>query len=375
MDISLSSREQISNADKNIDENISILACKKLELLMNQNEDVNNILFTYNSLKKYVNESELLYQLGMYGHSNNCSALTFSCLYKSYLYGNRNKKLLTELSIAAYYKNLYWLSYRLNNYLLNRTDIDKELIINNNKFNLTKIKENKINFKIKCINLKRRPDRLESFTKKINSQNIENFDIFCAFNGKELKKTKYYARLFANNDFGGRRGVIGAALSHYKIWEMLLNDDNNDAYLIFEDDVNLVDNFKDRLLEAYFQLNTKHDDWDVLYLGQTLWDSIFEKHKNVIRNYSNNVTDVRILNANITGGGLFGYIINKKGCRKVVKYINNNGIISGIDNIIMKRDNKLKQFECIPHICTSDPIRNINSKGDSDIQKDYHPIY
>ena len=70
-------------------------------------------------------------------------------------------------------------------------------------------------------------------------------------------------KLFHGNDFGSRKGVIGCALSHYYIWKELLQDTDNNFYVIFEDDIELCSDFQKRLNS----LNQEMNDREYLLLG------------------------------------------------------------------------------------------------------------
>jgi hypothetical protein len=64
------------------------------------------------------------------------------------------------------------------------------------------------------------------------------------------------------------RGVIGCYLSHRKFWKLVV-DFNLSSAIVFEDDVLLVDNFKDKLINNLEQLNKDGEDvnLDVLFIG------------------------------------------------------------------------------------------------------------
>ena len=68
-----------------------------------------------------------------------------------------------------------------------------------------------------------------------------------AVDGLTLDPNPSLRKLFKDNDFGNRRGIIGCALSHYNLWQELLVDPVHDYYVVLEDDVTLCDNFKEKL--------------------------------------------------------------------------------------------------------------------------------
>ena len=110
--------------------------------------------------------------------------------------------------------------------------------------------------KIYVINLKRRPDRLQEFKNEIKKNTTLDYDnditYFEAIDGKFLKLTDKFLKLFRNNDFNYHPGVLGCFLSHYKIYEEIVNSKNINRVLIFEDDVT-------------FKTKSFVKDWNNLY--------------------------------------------------------------------------------------------------------------
>lgn len=220
---------------------------------------------------------------------------------------------------------------------------------------------------IKVVNLERREDRKVNTVSKLHSADINKFDIFKAIDGSLLEKDFKDAELFIGNDFGSKRGVIGCALSHYYLWKELIEDVDNDYYIIFEDDFDYSDTFKQQYENIYNRLNEK----ELVFLGY----SMFEKSRQPVKEiYNNNNINVLIepLNKDLYIGGTFGYSINKIGAKKLIDYINNNGIKHGIDYLIKITPN-LNCYETKPHLLFSD--WNENGKAiDSDIQNIFNPI-
>lgn len=78
---------------------------------------------------------------------------------------------------------------------------------------------------------------------KLSEQNITNYEFFKAVDGNLLEPSPNIKNLFKNNDFNYRKGIIGCALSHYELWNNLINDNNKSHYIILEDDIKLTSNF------------------------------------------------------------------------------------------------------------------------------------
>ena len=235
------------------------------------------------------------------------------------------------------------------------------------------------NYKIYVINLEKRPDRKE------NVKNIfdkigwseEGYSFYKAVDGKNLDLNLEIKNLFKGNDFGNRKCVIGCALSHYNIWIELLNDKKNDYYVIFEDDFSLSENFSEIfnftkkwlesgdvscMIPGDVSHQSPSENVDMLFLGYHTHNKINNTNSTsyVITNYDN---DLYI-------GGFFSYIITKNGAKKILKYIEENGIKHGIDYLI-KINSDLNVCEVKPHIVLSDWVRSVNDVIDSNIQKDF----
>ena len=78
-------------------------------------------------------------------------------------------------------------------------------------------------------------------------QNVYNYEFVEATDGKILEPSIFIKNLFKDNNFNYRKGVIGCALSHYTLWHKLLNDVENDHYVILEDDISIVEHFNRKL--------------------------------------------------------------------------------------------------------------------------------
>ena len=221
--------------------------------------------------------------------------------------------------------------------------------------------------KIKCINLERRPDRKAEMKSKFEEAKID-VDFYPAIDGKSLEPTNEIKTMFMGNDFGSRRSFIGCALSHIYLWKELI-ESNNDAYLIFEDDANLEDNF---LYKLYYLLNNKIED--IIYLGHHYW-------RNRLDEYKNKVDETKFLrlishDPSSTMGGLFGYIISKEAANKILNFIEKNGVKHGIDYVVFHyaNDMNLSLKECIPNIVLSEFVSN-ETLIDSDIQYNYDSLF
>mmetsp|Transcript_14371 Transcript_14371/g.13869 ORF Transcript_14371/g.13869 Transcript_14371/m.13869 type:complete len:371 (+) Transcript_14371:147-1259(+) len=113
------------------------------------------------------------------------------------------------------------------------------------------------------MNLKRSTDRWIESQKQMNAEGltVERFD---AIDGRALSEAELRNSSTRIAMFLQPRGVIGCYLSHRKFWQMVV-DRNLDHAIIFEDDVKLVDNFKDKLQDHLTLFG--QEKYDVVLLG------------------------------------------------------------------------------------------------------------
>ncbi len=220
------------------------------------------------------------------------------------------------------------------------------------------VTEQKIPTDMFVVNLKRRPDRREAVMKQFTGQGITDYAFVEAVDGKGLTATPDIVKLFAGNDFGSRRGVLGCALSHYKLWLQLVNDKDHEYYVIFEDDITLCENFKEKLEQVKANVT---QEMGIVFLGYHMWDDA-EKHAK---------SDNPLIPVNMENyvGGFFSYIITKAGATQHIEYIAKHGIKHGIDYLV-KIMPQFRSMNVQPHIVYSEWVRNMNSGVDTDIQKD-----
>jgi GR25 family glycosyltransferase involved in LPS biosynthesis len=223
---------------------------------------------------------------------------------------------------------------------------------------------------IRIINLKNRPDRLIDITDKLHKVLNDSdlvFNIFDAIDGKELFLDKDLLNLFRNNDFNFRRGIVGCALSHYNLWKQLVNDNNNDYYIIIEDDCTFCDKFKEKITNCILNIN----EYSIIFLGYHMYE--YNKIKYLEYN-SNDYPKIQPINKKIYIGGTHCYIINKYGANALLDFINVNGITNGIDYLMVKVQEIIKIYETVPHLSFAKWVEPNKSDVDSDIQYDYNSL-
>jgi hypothetical protein len=107
--------------------------------------------------------------------------------------------------------------------------------------------------KVYCINLDRRPDRLENFKKEVEKYKLGEFERFPAYDGKLLNLT---------NEYNLKPGEIGIIKSNLDIIRNAKKNNYNNI-LIIEDDCVFNDGIID--VDSFFELLP--NDWDMLYMG------------------------------------------------------------------------------------------------------------
>ena len=215
------------------------------------------------------------------------------------------------------------------------------------------------NMKTFVVNLNRRKDRLEKF-QKISPLKCERFD---AVDGKLLKPNIYLQRIFENNNYNMRDGIVGCALSHIKLAINCVNS-KVDTFCILEDDVTFVHDF---LRKFKHVLNNLPPDWDMIYLGHILsknfsYTEMTKKDLPILEKWSKG----RSLRMSL--GGTHAYMINKKGSEKLLEFINKNGMTNAIDTVQQKSIGELNVYYCNPRIVLS------NHLDDTDIQNSFKSL-
>lgn len=208
------------------------------------------------------------------------------------------------------------------------------------------------------INLARRTDRNTDMINKLNAINHE-YKRFNAIDGQTLELSDSLLHLFRNNDFNYKRGVLGAALSHYYLWKLLLTSDY-DYNLILEDDVVLCDNFGELL--SNIKVNLEPNNIKLLLLGYT--------GKSYV---SDNIIISKLQDKTSLLGGLFGYIIHKSVIKHILSMIDMTGIYRAIDMYLF--DNCCCDIHIVsPQIITTTAVSLYNNV-DSDIHYNIMTLY
>jgi len=200
--------------------------------------------------------------------------------------------------------------------------------------------------KIIYINLNKRPERNNNIIKELNKHKLFNFERFPAIDGSQINYNNLSKNIISQNAINDAlnknaglysimtKGGIGCALSHYLIYNKIINYNSFDYYLIIEDDIEFNDNFLNKLNIYLKELQ----NYDILYLG-------YHSYK------STNKTNLKYFDKPEYIFGTYGYIINKKAALELLKVFPLN---KQIDSEIYKVFNNINVF------CLKDEYKLIN---------------
>lgn len=252
-----------------------------------------------------------------------------------------------------------------------RYDSSKE-----NAYNLNSVKQFEgvnANIKYLVLNLDRRNDRLVSFLKNLRETNPSLIvSRFSAVDGKSLKYNYQIGKLFVNNDYNWRRGIIGCALSHVLMWIELINSDY-EAYCIFEDDATLVPDFKNKLLSAYAKKDSLLRGLDLLFFGSHFYDKYITKETFDKEKYPRLKRCSASTSLKASRGGTFGYLITKEGARKLLAFIDKTTFTNAVDTMMQKSADDLEIYYTCPFLASSECFTG-ETGTDTDIQRDYDSL-
>ena len=213
------------------------------------------------------------------------------------------------------------------------------------------------------INLDKRSDRYQSF-KDFHHYMSDKVKRHSACYGLELKLTPEIKHLFRNNDFKWKKAVMGCAVSHNQIWQRLAKESSDDySCLILEDDVRFYPKWLDVWKEASKMIPA---DADVIYLG-----GILPPNKQA---FASAITLVNMHFAKVVPNEIFSpgnpkryfhscnyaYIMFARGARKMAKIIEDRGIFTSGDHMIVNHMENLNVYFLHPIVAgcfqDTDPI-------------------
>lgn len=236
-----------------------------------------------------------------------------------------------------------------------------------------KVPTKQLKFMILVINMDRRADRWAKFN-EVNASRIGTKLKYLrkpAVDGKALKSTPQLQRIFDGNDYNMRRGMVGCAMTHLKIYTELVKS-QYDFLCVLEDDVELTPNFSEKFIKVITQAPK---EWDIIYLGH----HSYPKFRNEA-NYDRSNNDVKLEKWERTKslqeslGGTIGYLISRSGAESLLEYINEHGMTNGIDTVQQKSADTLDVYYSSPHLVYSEYASSGGAPVDTDIQYDYDSL-
>jgi GR25 family glycosyltransferase involved in LPS biosynthesis len=212
----------------------------------------------------------------------------------------------------------------------------------------------------KIINLLRREDRKAKMITELKKSNFDSHIFIPAIDIQPGDYSpKFLSNLFYGNDFNNRKGIIGCALSHFFLWNQLINS-TEPYYLIFEDDI---------MINKKIPLECAAHGIDFLFLGYLTETPQKQTDCNLI----DGVAKVIPLCKEKYVGGFHSYVITRSGATKMLDYIKRNGIKHGIDYLI-KICPDLNCYCYDKLICSVDWTIGTYC-ADTDIQKSFDSIH
>ena len=281
-----------------------------------------------------------------------------------YSYRYRNKEY-----ISAFFESIYCLhTGRLTSERFDNTRANAYILNDETQFSAKTQQPINFNIKTYVINLNRRKDRWEKFTKQ-ESPKCLKYERFSAIDGGKLEPTEQLQRIFDGNDYNMREGMVGCALSHIKLYIELSNS-KYDAFCILEDDIDFVPSFRDKFIHLY---NRLEKGWDLCYLGHHMWSQYKtrEYFSKTAMPVSEKWDSMKSLKYSMGGTG--GYLISKKGAIALLEFINQNGMTNGIDTVQQKSADTLSIYYPKPHLIYSECC-TIDKKVDTDIQYNHKSL-
>jgi glycosyl transferase family 25 len=192
------------------------------------------------------------------------------------------------------------------------------------------------NIKKIVINLKRRPDRLESFEKEMNFIGWD-YEVFDAID---------------------KGGYVGCALSHQEIIKEFVNSDD-EYIMILEDDCFFMPYAKNQLEKSLGEL--KNTEWDFLHLGPSI--------NCPVNNYSENLLNLfELPKQEPHHRGIYNtvcYITNKKFAKRILDWVVESQ--KAIDQFFY--EDIYKELKCfatsIPIVTQKNGFSDINNTNDN----------
>lgn len=315
------------------------------------------------SFRAGITKTSVLRELGEYDEK----AKHFEMEY-AYRYVSKGYK--TTFLDGVYCAHIGRRTYERNTEKKNAYDLNEEVQFGEDhrvkKEEIPKIEKENIDIATYVINLKRRPDRLRNFFTK-NQKELFPLTVFEGVDGKNLQPSNKIQKAFSTGDYNYRRGIVGCAMSHIKIWKEFLTKANQSFCLVLEDDAELCPEFKDKVL---YLINKHSSDFDIMFLHYNPYPQYSRKEL-----YTNSPpiaelwTKERSMKENMGSGA--GYILTRQGALNLLRHVKNNGVYNAIDWVMFKSENRIMYVT--PLLVRANCFQTTTGT-DTDIQNVYNSV-
>lgn len=287
-----------------------------------------------------------------------------------YAYRYVNKGYKTTFLDGVYCAHIGRRTYERNTEKKNAYDLNEEVQFGEEhrvkKDEIPKIEKESIDIATYVINLKRRPDRLRNFFTK-NQKELFPLTVFEGVDGKTLQPSHKVQKAFSTGDYNYRRGIVGCAMSHMKIWKEFLTKVNQTYCLVLEDDAELCPEFKDKVL---YLINKHSSEFDVMFLHYNPYPQYARKE---LYTNSHPVAEIwtkeRSMKENMGSGA--GYILSRQGALNLLRHVQKNGVYNAIDWVMFKSENRI--MYTTPLLVRANCFQTTTGT-DTDIQNVYNSV-
>jgi GR25 family glycosyltransferase involved in LPS biosynthesis len=315
------------------------------------------------SFRAGITKTSVLKELGEYDEK----AKHFEMEY-AYRYVTKGYK--TTFLDGVYCAHIGRRTYERNTEKKNAYDLNEEVQFGEEhrvkKDEIPKIEKENIDIATYVINLKRRPDRLRNFFTK-NQKELFPLSVFEGVDGKTLQPSHKVQKAFSTGDYNYRRGIVGCAMSHMKIWKEFLTKANQTFCLVLEDDAELCPEFKDKVL---YLINKHSANFDIMFLHYNPYPQYNKKEL-----YTNTppVAELwpkeRSMRENMGSGA--GYILTRQGALNLLRHVQKNGVYNAIDWVMFKSENRIMYVT--PLLVRANCFQTTTGT-DTDIQNVYNSV-
>lgn len=195
------------------------------------------------------------------------------------------------------------------------------------------------------INLARRQDRWMMWQAAAKKWNLPEYIRWEAVDGRSMALTLDSLPFYGKNYFRPK-GVIACALSHYRLWEHIIEKKDEQA-VIFEDDA--------IFFTKPFEMPVLPEGWDLFYFGG---------HNNPSERISGIPVNKNMIIPKLPAGlglGAYAYMISLEGAKKLVARVEKKGLTEPIDTFLVNAFGELKAYCSMPFVVFAD----LNSGSDT----------